>query len=306
RAVVRDPDRAAGLAAIGVSLARGDVTDRESMRAPMAGCDALFHLAAVYKVGVRDPAEMERVNVEGTRNVLELMQELGVAKGVYTSTLAVFSDTRGKVPDEAYRFTGRHLSHYDRTKWVAHYEVAHPMVRRGLPLTVVMPGVVYGPGDTSQLRPVLVQYLQGKLRAAPKHAGVCWGFIDDIIEGHVLALAKGRPGDDYIIAGPPHRFVEAFEVASRITGVRPPRLNPGRGTMRLLAALAGLREKFGEVPPERTAEYLRVNQGVTYYGDNAKARREWGYAPRPLEEGLRATLEHEMRILGMEPAKAAG
>jgi nucleoside-diphosphate-sugar epimerase len=304
-ALVRDPARASSLEADGIVLAGGDINDGASVRAAMEGCDALVHMAAIYKVGVRDPSQMERANVGGTRTVLEAMRDLGLTRGVYTSTLAVFSDTRGRVPDESYRFTGRHLSSYDRTKAQAHYEVARPMAEAGLPLVTVMPGVVYGPGDTSQLRPALVQYLQGELRALPKRQGVCWGFIDDTVEGHLLALLKGRPGQEYIIAGPPHRFVEAFDTASRITGVPAPRLQVGRGTIRFLAALAALRERFGEVPPERTAEYLRVNSGVTYYGDNAKARRELGFAPRPIEEGLRTTLEHEMRLLGMEPPQPA-
>lgn len=303
-ALVRDPARARGLAGEGVDLHRGDVTDAPSVRSAMSGCDALFHMAAIYKVGVRDPGPMERTNVGGTRVVLEAMRDLGLQKGVYTSTLAVFSDTRGKVPDETYRFVGKHVSAYDRTKWEAHYQVARPMAEAGLPLVTVMPGVVYGPGDTSQLRPVVVQQLKGKLRAVPKLAGACFAHVDDIAEGHMLALDKGRAGEDYIIAGAPRRFVEFFEVAARMAGVPAPRIHPGRGTVRFLAALAALREKFGEVPPERTAEYLRVNSGLTYYGDNAKARGEWGYAPRTIEEGLPETVEHEMRLLGMSPPPA--
>jgi nucleoside-diphosphate-sugar epimerase len=95
-----------------------------------------------------------------------------------------------------------------------------------------------------------------------------------------------------------------LEVASRISGVPLKARQVGPGVIRFFAALAGLREKFGPVPPERTAEYLRVNSGSTYYGDNAKARREWGYAPRPIEEGMRVTVEHEMRLLGMGPPAA--
>jgi nucleoside-diphosphate-sugar epimerase len=99
-----------------VTLARGDVTDRESMRAPMQGADGLFHVAGWYRIGARDKAEGRRVNVLGTRNVLELMLELRIPKGVYTSTLAVNSDTHGLLADESYRYSGRHLSEYDRPK----------------------------------------------------------------------------------------------------------------------------------------------------------------------------------------------
>src|SRR5262249_2497367 len=99
-AVVRDPTRAAGLATEGGTLHEGDVTAKESMRAAMTGVDGVFHIAGWYKVGVRDGQERragEQINVAGTRNVLELMRELGIRRGVYTSTLAVFSDTHGRM-----------------------------------------------------------------------------------------------------------------------------------------------------------------------------------------------------------------
>src|SRR5215216_4887009 len=127
-AVIRSPQKASELQSLGVQLFKGDVTDKESMRAAMQGTDGVFHIAGWYKIGTRDKSDGERVNVQGTRNVLELMKELGVPKGVYTSTLAVNSDTRGVKVDETYRYNGPHLSEYDRTKWVAHYEVAEPMM----------------------------------------------------------------------------------------------------------------------------------------------------------------------------------
>ena len=119
-ASVRSPEKAKELEAIGVKLFKGDVTDKESMRAAMTGVDGVFHVAGWYKIGTRDKRDGERVNIQGTRNVLELIQELKIPKGVYTSTLAVNSDTHGQLVDETYHFTGKHLSEYDRTKAVAH------------------------------------------------------------------------------------------------------------------------------------------------------------------------------------------
>ena len=168
-AVVRDPAKAESLKAPGITFVQGDITDKESMRAPMTGVDGVFHCAAWYKVGVsaEETATAERTNVGGTRNVLELMRELRIPKGVYTSTVAIFSDTEGREPDESYYHAGPFLSEYDRTKWRAHYEVALPMAREGLPLVILQPGVIYGPGDTSGIRAAFVQYLQGKLAGIP-------------------------------------------------------------------------------------------------------------------------------------------
>ena len=229
------------------------------------------------------------------------MRELGIPKGVYTSTVAVFSDTHGKLVDESYIFTGKHLSEYDRAKWMAHYEVAEPMIAQGLPLVIVQPGVIYGPGDTSSLRTALLDYLQHRLPILPKRTEYCWAHVDDVAHGHLLAMEHGRAGQSYIIAGERRTFVDALALAERVTGVRASRIQAAPGMMKASAALMGVVERAVPVPAMYTSEYLRVNAGVTYLGDNAKARRNLGYDWRPLDEGLPATLLHEMALLGMTP-----
>jgi len=288
-AIARNPERAKDLVSLRVDVRPGDITDVDSLRGPMAGVDGVFHIAGWYKIGSKDRAAGERINVVGTRNVLSVMRELGVPKGVYTSTLAVFSDTHGQPVDETYRTDGPWLTEYDRTKWVAHYEVAGPMIRAGLPLVVVQPGVNYGPGDTSEIRPLIVRYLQRKLRVLPKRTAYSWAHVDDTARGHLLAMEKGRVGQAYIIAGWPHTLIDAFDLAERITGIPAPRFHASPGLLRALAAIS-------------RSERLRVAAGVTYLGSNEKARRELGFAPRPLEEGLRETLRHEMRLLGIDSA----
>ncbi len=299
-AVVRNPAKAQELADLGVAIYQGDVTDKESMRAPMQGIDGVFHIAGWYKVGVKDKSDGEKINVQGTRNVLELMKELGIAKGVYTSTLAVNSDTHGKLVDETYHYTGPHLSEYDRTKWIAHYEVADPMIADGLPLVIVQPGLIYGPDDTSSVRTTLIQYLQRKLPVIPTQTAYSWAYIDDIAHGHILAMEKGKVGESYIIAGPTHTFVDAMHLAEKITGIPAPRLQVAPSMMKVMASTMGIVEKVIPVADEYSAEYLRISAGVTYIGTNAKAKRELGYNPRSLEDGLTQTLKHEMHLLRMK------
>lgn len=300
-AVARDPEAARELTAIGVEVRAGDITERDSLRAPMEGCDGVFHLAGWYKIGVRDRRPGEQINVVGTRNVLETMRDLKIPRGVYTSTLAVFSDTHGRMVDETYRHDGPHLSEYDRTKWVAHYEVADPLIRDGLPLVIVQPGLVYGPGDNSVVRTALVKYLKRQLPMLPMGTEFCWAHVDDVARAHLLAMERGRRGESYIIAGPRYGFADAMALAQKITGVPPPFLKVPAVVIRLLSHVMAVVEKVIPVPDDYSAEYLRINAGVTYLGDNSKASRDLGYAPRPLEEGLRETLLHEMRLLGMPP-----
>jgi nucleoside-diphosphate-sugar epimerase len=275
------------------------VTDKESMRGPMRGADGVFHIAGWYKIGARDTSDGERINVQGTRNVLELMRELEVPKGVYTSTLAINSDTRGRLVDERYRYDGPHLSEYDRTKWAAHYHVAAPMAAAGLPLVIVMPGLIYGPGDTSAVRRSFIQYLRRRLPMVPAKTAYSWAHVEDIAGAHLLAMERGRSGEEYIIAGPTHTFAEALRMAEAITGVPVPRAVAPPAALKSIAAIAGLAEKVVALPAEYSSEYFRVVAGVTYIGSNAKARRELSYDPRPLREGLEQTLRHEMKLLGM-------
>ncbi len=295
-ASVRNPEKANDLAALGVKLFKGDVTDKESMRAAMQGVDGVYHVAGWYKIGVKDKSDGERVNIQGTRNVLELMQELKIPKGVYTSSLVVNSDTKGEMKDESYHFTGQHLSEYDRTKAVAH-KVAKEFIAKGLPLVIVMPGLIYGPGDTSELRTSILDFLNQKLPVLPTQTTFCWAHVDDIIQGHILAMEKGRISESYIIAGEPYKMTDAFQLASQITGKRA----PGVVSHKVMKALSVIVKPFDNfLPPTYTSEGLREIAGPTYLGDNSKAKRELGYYPRPFNEGWGKTLRHEMDLLGIK------
>jgi nucleoside-diphosphate-sugar epimerase len=299
-ALVRDPIKADDLNALGIKLFQGDITDKSTLTKPMKGVDGVFHVAGWYKIGARDRSMAYNINVNGTRNVLEVMKELGIKKGVYTSTLAVNSDTHGIKVDETFRFNGEHLSEYDRTKYLAHHEVADQFIKEGLPLVIVMPGLVYGPGDTSATEVTFRQYLRGKLPIVPEKTAYNWGYIDDIVNGHILGMEKGRRGETYIIGGPVHPLTEALQLAEKITGIKAPRLKLSPGMMKASAAMAGFFGKIIPIPELYSSEMLRITAGVTYIGDNTKARSDLGYEPRSLKDGLTETLEllmQEMKIV---------
>ncbi len=294
-ALVRSRERAQDLKELGVTLFQGDITDITSLRESMSGVDGVFHVAAWYKVGVKNN-KAYTINVEGTQNVLEVMREHDIPKGVYTSTLAINSDTHGELVDESYRFTGEHLSEYDKTKAQAH-DKAQEFIDQGLPLVILMPGVVYGPGDTSSMGDALRDYVRGKLPMVPKHTAFCWSHVDDIVDAHIAAMENGKTGETYIIAGPPHTFEEALDIAEGVPGIPAPKIKVAPGILRAMSKLSSVAERFIHLPPEYTSEGLRVVAGVTYLGDNSKAQKELGYLPRPLSEGLKETLDafqHEL------------
>jgi nucleoside-diphosphate-sugar epimerase len=287
-ALVRDPAKAGALRDHGVELVPGDLDDATALDRLCSGVDGLFHVAGWYKLGQRDASPGVRVNVEGTRNALAAAERNGVPKVVYTSTLAVNSDTEGQVVDETYRFTGQHLSAYDRTKAEAH-DIAAAFAARGLPLVTVQPGLVYGPGDTAQTGQFIAQVVRGKRPLAPSGGGACWAHVDDVARGHMLAMERGVPGESYMLAGPRARLADGLRRVAAISGTKGPLVLPAR-MVSATGVLMGALGKAVPLPPDFAAETMRAGL-ATYYGNPAKAERELGWSARPLDQGLRETVE---------------
>ena len=298
-ALVRDSSRARALADQGVRLVPGDLADHASLRATADGADGLFHVAGWYQLGAREYTPARRINVDGTRAVLAVVEETAVPRLVYTSTLAVNSDTRGQTLDESYRFTGgRHLTVYDATKAAAH-ELVGAASAAGVAAVTVMPGVVYGPGDTSQSGTLLRRALRRHRVVVSSGGRFCWGFVDDVATGHVLAMERGVAGEAYMLAGPQHSLAEVLEAAARIAGGPPPVIIPAL-TVRMIEPVARLAERIVRLPGTYSAEALRASQ-ATYLGNPTRAKWELGWSARSLEDGLAETLRWERARSGQAP-----
>ena len=287
RALVRDPGKASALTALGVELVPGDLDDTAALDRLCDGVDGLFHVAGWYKLGQRDPSVGDRVNVVGTRNVLEAARRAGVPKVVYTSTLAVNSDTHGQVYDETHRHTGDFVSDYDRTKAQAH-GIAERFATDGLPVVLVQPGLVYGPGDTAQSGALLEQVVRGKRPQVPHGGGACWAHVDDVAAGHALAMERGVAGESYMLAGPRSTLADALRRLAAIAGTKGPMVLPD-GMVRATAAVLAAVGRVVPLPPDFAAETLRASL-ATYYGSPAKAERDLGWRARDLDTGLRETV----------------
>ena len=290
------------------TVVEGNVTDKERPREPMAGVDGVFHIAAWFYVGPgpRHVETAERINVEGTRNVLELMAELDVPKGVYTSIVGVYPGTSGRELDESVDPPCPTFGVYFRTKWEAHYEVARPMMEAGLPLVVVQPGAVYGPGDKpyGSARAAFRDYLTGDLPMIPRDFKLPFDYVEDAADAHVRAMADGTPGEEYIVASEPRTMVEVFEVAEEITGVSAPRAAPG-WVFGGLAKAVGVAERVVTPPEGFESELLAFFAGRQYDTDNSTARRELGIDHRSLRAGLRDYFEWEREQLASAPRSDA-
>jgi dihydroflavonol-4-reductase len=291
-ALVRSPENARDLAEQGCELFEGDLSSLDAIDAGMKGCDAVFHVAAVYKVGI-PKSEHEAVfdaNVRGTERVLDAAIEIGVPKIVYVSTVGVFGNTHGEVVDESYeRDDGDFLSWYEETKYRAH-EVARDRITRGAPIVIVQPGGVYGPGDHSELGNMIDQMRTGKLRMLmfPK-LGFNLVYVDDVVDGILLAYDKGKIGQSYVLGGEISTMGELVEKVAELSGRKAPKRELPAGLMKLAIPIGPLVGRMLGFPPN-LSELIRSSDGVTYWATDEKARRDLGYAPRDLDTGLRQTV----------------
>jgi nucleoside-diphosphate-sugar epimerase len=289
-ALARSENSRAIVEGLGATAVPGDIIDMSSLRQGMAGCDIVFHIAAWYKYGSPDWMQAEPINVGGTRKVLRVAQELGIPKIIYTSTIAVFGDTQGELVDENYYRSGPFLTHYNRTKWLAHYKVAVPFIERGAPIIIVMPGAVYGPGDTSFVADAMRLFYRGLPAIPGPEMTVSYAHVEDIAEGHILAAEKGKIGESYILAGPAIPLGEMVDFWAHLTGRPAPSLKIPAAWLRPLTPIVGWLESIIPLPATFSREAI-VGLGATYIARSDKARAELGWQTRPLQTGMLETFE---------------
>ncbi len=289
-ALARSEASAALVEAVGATAVPGDITNTASMREAMQGSDIVFHIAAWYKLGAPDWMQAETINVGGTRKVLRLAHELGVPKIIYTSTIAVFGDTHGELLDETDHREGPFLTEYDRTKWLAHFKVAVPLIEKGAPIIIVMPGAVYGPGDTSTVDAMMRLFYRGLPAIPGFDTTLAYAHVEDIAEGHLLAAEKGKIGESYILAGPAIPLGEMVDFWAHLTGRRAPSLRLRSDWLRPFAPLVGVIESIIPLPSTFSREAV-ASLGATYIARSDKARAELGWQTRPLQTGMLETFE---------------
>jgi nucleoside-diphosphate-sugar epimerase len=296
--LVRSPEKAGDLRELGCEAVAGDLGDRVALAEAMAGCDGVIHAAAMYEVGIPESqhAAMYEANVTGTENALGAALDAKIPKVVYVSTCGAFGNTHHKIVDEQYEHPGEEFtSYYEQTKVEAH-RIAKRLIGEGLPATIVQPGGVYGPGDTSSIGVLLDQFLSGKMPLIPfPELGICLAHVEDTAAGIVLALDKGEAGETYVIAGPATTVREAIEITAGVTGRKAPKRALPTGLMKALIPVGPLVGKAMGQPPN-LRELIASADNVTFWATSEKAAERLGFAPRGLEDGLRATLEAEGRL----------
>jgi dihydroflavonol-4-reductase len=295
-AMVRAATNRDRLRELGAVLAQGDLGSipAAALEDAMRGCDAVFHVAGSYQIGIRatEHAAMYAANVVATQRVLDAAIAAGTPRIVHVSTANVYGNTRGSLVDETFRRPQppRFLSYYDETKYQAHL-AAEERIAAGAPVSIALPTQVYGPHDPSQVGSTLAQAMAGTLAAITfPDLGLSLVHIEDLAGGILLIHDRGRAGEQYILGGEITNGREMVQRASAIGGHPAPSITLPTLLLRGFAPLGGLVGPLMGVAPN-LGEVIRAAAGVTYWASDAKARAELGYAPRDLESGLRGMVE---------------
>lgn len=297
--LVRDRQKATELAALGCELVDGDLSDQDRLTEQMGGADAVLHNAALYEVGIPSSRReaLHEANVTGTANVLNACLRAAIPRVLYVSTCAVFGNTRREVATEDYERPGLDFtSYYEETKYEAH-QIALDLIRnQKLPCVIAQPAGVYGPGDHSAIASTIEQFLDGKLPMLPfPDFGTGLAHVDDIASGLALILDKGQIGECYILTASNVTMREIIETAGEIADRKAPTRAMPTGVLKMLKPVGPLVGKLMNQPPN-LGELISSADGVTFWADAAKAKKEFGWKPRDLETGLRDTLQAEGRL----------
>jgi len=273
-----------------VEICYGDLGDPASLKKAVQGCRMLFHVAADYRLWVPDPAAMMRANVDGTVALLEAALAAGVERIVYTSSVAVlgFYDDGRPSDEEAWATVDDMIGSYKRSKFLAEEAVRRIQRRHGAAIVIVNPSTPVGPGDRKPT-PTGRMVRDAALGRMPAYVdtGLNIVHVDDVAEGHWLALERGRPGERYILGGDNLSLAAILTRIAGLTGRPSPRLRLPRAVLYPVAwAAEGWVRARGRGTPLVTVDELRMAAHRMYF-TSAKAEAELGYRHRPAEEALR-------------------
>lgn len=284
--LVRRTSDLSRLDGLDVQLVNGDITNTDVLKYAMTDVDVVFHIAACVDLGIVDAARMERVNVEGTRQVLAAVRaQSKLPKLVYCSTIGIYGDTAGQVIDETYQRTQKGFSSaYDETKFKAQ-QLVNQHVTDGFMAVSVMPGGIFG-ADDPHFGPVIKLFLKGRLPIWPgcdRITGIV--HVDDLVQAMVLAAEKAPSGEHFIISAGELSIGEMFQILGEAAGVKAPADAPKP----LVRAIGGLLDPIGKAfswnaPLNNELVHYIYDRCVRISGE--KAMRDLGWQPRSVPEIL--------------------
>ncbi len=292
RLLVRPTSNRANLEGLNAELVTGDLCDPESLRRGIAGCEFVFHVAADYRLWTRDPREMYRSNVEGTRSILRTASESGVRRVIYTSSVATMGFMNGHLADENSPVSlGDMIGPYKRSKFMAE-QVAMEAANAGAEVVVVNPTTPVGERDIKPTPTgrIVVDFLKRKF---PAYVDTGLNLVDvaEVARGHVAAMEKGRRGERYILGGENLTLKQILDKLAAITGLASPRV---KLPYAVAFATGVVDQMFTGVllrrEPRVTIDAVRMGRKKMFVS-SAKSERELGWKIVPVEDALRRAVE---------------
>jgi dihydroflavonol-4-reductase len=282
RVLARAGSDRGNLRQLAAEVVEGDLNDLRSLERALEGCTALFHAAADYRLGARDPKPLYLTNVEGTRNILNAARTAGVQRTVYTSSVATIGIPTDGAPGEERSPVALSdmIGHYKRSKYLAE-EVARDAARMGMSVVIVNPSTPVGPGDikptpTGQL---VLDAASGRMPAYVD-TGLNIVHVDDVAAGHLLAFERGKTGERYILGGEDMTLRTILEQISQLVGRKPPRIRLPYAAVLPIAYAAEAFAKVSGRSGRVTIEGVRMSRKRMFFS-SAKAAAELGYRWRP-------------------------
>jgi dihydroflavonol-4-reductase len=286
-ALVRPSSNRTNLSGIGCEIVEGDMADARSMISALDGARYLFHVAADYRLWAHNPDEIRRNNLEGTRNVMNAARICGTERIVYTSSVATLKPLAGSAVDETSRLEAHEaIGAYKQSKIAAQHLVETMIAEESLPAVIVSPSTPVGPRD---IRPtptgrIIVEAASGRIPAFVD-TGLNVVHVDDVAQGHILALERGRIGETYILGGQDVALQDLLGVIAQFAGRQAPRVRLPRQPLFPLAYAAEAIARLTGKEPFITADGLRMAKHRMFFS-SAKAERELGYKARPYGLGI--------------------
>jgi dihydroflavonol-4-reductase len=293
RLLTRQTSRLDSLAGIDAETVVGDLREPEKLRSALEGCDALVHVAADYRLWVRDPAQMYAANVDGTRELLKIAREVGVQRVVYTSSVATmgFKSDGSIVNEDTPVSLGDMIGPYKRSKFLGEQEAIRA-AQAGQHVMILNPTTPIGPGDAKPTPTgrIIVDFLNKKF---PAYVDTGLNLVDvaEVARMHVVALEQGTPGERYILGGENLTLKQILDRMSSITGLPSPTMKVPHG---VAMAFAFFDENFtGRLlgkEPRATVEAVRMGK-KTMFASSTKAERELGFKVLPVYQAMRSAID---------------
>ena len=268
----------------------GDMRDEESMTAALKGARYLFHVAADYRLWARDPGEIERNNFQGAKATMGAALKAGVERVVYTSSVAALKPGATAVDENSRHTPQSVIGAYKRSKLLAEREVERLVREEGLPAVIVAPSTPIGPRDIKPTPTgrIIVEAATGRMPAFVD-TGLNLVHVDDVASGHLLALDKGKIGENYILGGEDVALQTMLGDIAFLSGRKAPTIKIPRAPLFPLAWAAEAVARVTGKEPFLTADALRMSRYRMFFSSE-KARRDLGYTARPYREGLKDAL----------------